>query len=132
MNIKAERIKGFKRVYQAESFPTEFEAMFGKDKGETERYRRWLRIFLSVLDEMGVGALALDQFERLRGEDSRGLCALRHPHSKINERYIYIYASNEKSILLTAFKEKSAKDYAAAIRRAKGVLCKLEDLNDED
>jgi hypothetical protein len=80
-----------------------------------------------VLDEQGSYALSLQQFERLQNTKDPPLYALRHPHSQINERYIYVYADDDAVILLTAFKEKDSDDYAPAIARAKRVFSELEE-----
>ena len=73
-----------------------------------------------------MAALKLEQFEHLRETRNPNLYAMRHPHSQINERYIYAYSDGESTILLTAFKEKSVRDYKLAIRRAQRLLAELE------
>ena len=100
--------------------------MFGKSTGEMKRYLNWLYIWLSVLDTDGLDALNLEQFEHLKGTDNPYLYAIRHPHSQINERYIYVYTDDEGTILLTAFKEKSVHDYRTAIARAEHIFAELE------
>ena len=40
MNIQ--KLSGFKRIYQAECFPDEVKAMFGKSIGEMNRYIKLL------------------------------------------------------------------------------------------
>ena len=100
--------------------------MFGKSTGEMDRYMKWLYTWLSVLDNDGMNALNLEQFEHLKGTANPNLYAIRHPHSLINERYIYMYADGESTILLTAFKEKSSKDYQSAIIRAEHIFAELE------
>jgi len=125
--MKIEKVSGFRRVYQAESFPGDVEGMFGKNKGERKRYLQWLYTWLTILDERGESALTLQQFEYLHDTEEPRLYALRHPHSQINERYIYAYISDEATILLIAFKEKDADDYKAAIARAKWVYSELEE-----
>jgi hypothetical protein len=130
--VKIERVGGFKRIYQAECFPGEVDALFGKNKGDRKRYLRWLYMWLSILDAHGRDALALQQFEHLLDTESPHLYAIRHPHSRLNERYIYMYADSETVILLTAFKEKSAGDYKSAIWRAKNIFKKLEETPDGD
>jgi len=124
--LDIQKLKGFERIYQAACFPDEVKSMFGKNIGEINRYMKWLFTWLSVLDSEGMGALTLEQFEHLKGTSNPNLYAIRHPHSKINERYIYIYADNESAVLLTAFKEKSAKDYKLAILRAENIIKQLE------
>ena len=121
-----QKITGFTRVYQAECFPDDVKAMFGKSAGEKVRYMRWLFTWLSVLDSDGKKALDLEQFECLKGTAEPPLYAIRHPHSQINERYIFMFTDDESSILLTAFKEKSAKDYESAIQRAGHIISDLE------
>jgi len=125
--LKIQKIDGFSRIYQAECFPNEFLTMMGKNKGEQARYLRWLYTWLAVLDREGMRALDLSQFEYLRETDNPRLFAIRHPHSQINERYIYIYEAGESAILLTAFMEKSKRDYDFAITRAKNILKELEE-----
>lgn len=124
--MEIQKLAGFERIYQAECFPDEIKAMFGKSTGEMNRYLKWLFTWLSVLDSEGMSALNLEQFEHLKGTEDPNLYAIRHPHSKINERYIYIYADNESAILLTAFKEKSTSDYRSAIVRAENIVKQLE------
>ena len=55
------------------------------------------------------------------------LYAIRHPHSIMNERYLYVYMDDESAVLLTAFMEKDKKDYNAAIKRAQNIYSKLEE-----
>ncbi|GHV79348.1 hypothetical protein AGMMS49944_11390 [Spirochaetia bacterium] len=129
--MKIEKVAGFNNIYQAACFPDEFSALMGKNKGEERRYIRWLYTWLKVLDEQGTDALNLQQFEHLQGTDNPHLYAIRHPHSQINERYIYVYADNEAVILLTAFKEKDSSDYDSAILRAQSIYNKLEEENDD-
>jgi len=121
-----QKLAGLNRIYQAECFPDEVMSMFGKNTGEMRRYLKWLYTWLAVLDSEGMSALTLEQFEHLKGTDNPNLYAIRHPHSKINERYIYLYSDNESSVLLTAFMEKSKQDYKSAIIRAKNVAAQLE------
>ena len=128
--MKLEKLTGFVRLYQAESFPQDFSDMFGKDRGEMKRYRRWLNRALWELDERGEKAILLSSFEKLKSEDAPQLYAIRHAHSLINERYLYMITKNKSVILLTAFKEKSASDYAIAIARARSLYHKL-DVDDE-
>ena len=126
ISLNIQKLEGFKRIYQAECFPEEVDKMFGKSKGEKKRYIKWLITWLSVLDTDGMSALNLEQFEHLKGTSTPHLYAIRHPHSKINERYIYVYADEEQSILLTAFKEKNTGDYQSAITRAENIYKELE------
>lgn len=86
-----------------------------------------LYMWLSILDGHGMEALNLEQFEHLKNTDNPRLYAIRHPHSQINERYIYVYMDDEGAILLTAFKEHDARDYEAAINRAAGIYAELEE-----
>jgi hypothetical protein len=125
--MKIEKLAGFNRIYQAECFPDEFSALIGKNKGEAPRYLQWLYTWLKVLDEHGTNALTLQQFEHLQDTDNPHLYAIRHPHSQLNERYIYVYADGEAAILLTAFKEKASTDYAPAILRAQNIFASLQE-----
>ena len=122
-----QKLAGFNRIYQAKCFPDEVNSMFGKSTGEKKRYIKWLYIWLSVLDSDGMGALNLEQFEHLKGTNNPNLYAIRHPHSKINERYIFVFANEESTILLSAFKEKNAFDYQSAIKRAERIYKELEE-----
>jgi len=88
--VDIQKLTGFERIYQAECFPDEVEKMFEKNTGEKRRYLKWLLTKLSVLDNKGMSALNLEQFEHLKGTNNPNLYAIRHSHSKINERYIYI------------------------------------------
>ena len=127
ITLEIQKLSGFNRIYQAECFPDEVKSMFGKSTGDIDRYIKWLYTWLSVLDSDGMSALNLEQFEHLTSTNNPNLYAIRHPHSQINERYIYVYADGESVILLTAFKEKNAHDYQSAIIRAENIFSKLED-----
>jgi hypothetical protein len=127
IKLEIQKITGFNRIYQAECFPSEFDDMFGKSTGEKRRYLRWFYVWLSVLDVYGMSALMLEQFEHLAGTENPHLYVIRHPHSQINERYIFVYANGESSILLTVFKEQNTGDYEFAIRRAVRIYEKLEE-----
>jgi hypothetical protein len=132
--MKLELLEGFERIYQVTEFSAEFEAMFKKNTGESIRYRIWLSAMLTILDEQGMNALNYMQFEYLQQTDSPKLYAIRHPRSKINERYIYACEEldGEKMILLTAFKEKSTADYSTAIERAKNLYAGIEKEDSND
>ena len=130
--MKIEKVGGFEKIYQAESFPDDVEALFGKNKGERKRYLQWLYTWLTILDTLGQKALSLQQFEYLVNTSNPRLYALRHPHSGINERYVFIFIEDDAAVLLTAFKEKSTSDYKAAISRAKRVYFELEDYNHDN
>jgi hypothetical protein len=88
------------------------------------------------LDNHGLNAIRNKQFEYLKGTENPRLYAIRHTHSRNNERYIYVYAGilsgDESVVLLTAFKEKDANDYRAAISRATGIYEELEEYQDGD
>jgi len=127
ITLEIQKLSGFKRIYQAECFPDEVKSMFGKSTGDMNRYMKWLYTWLSVLDSDGISALNLEQFEHLKGTSNLNLYAIRHPHSQINERYIYVYSDGESVILLTAFKEKKIHDYQSAITRAEHIFSELED-----
>jgi len=58
----------------------------------------------------------------LKGTEKPHLYAIRHPHSIINERYLYVYMKDESAVLLTAFMEKDKKDYNAVIKHAQNIL----------
>jgi len=125
--MKIEKVSGFQRIYQAESFPNDVEDIFKKNKGQRKRYLLWLYTWLAILDVQGLDALTLQQFEYLKNTDNPQLYALRHPHSQINERYIFVYIDNEAAVLLTAFKEKDTDDYTTAIARANRIYSELEE-----
>ena len=129
--MKIEKVDGFRRIYQAEVFPDEVEAMFKKNKGQRKRYLFWLYTLLTILDYEGKNALTRQQFEHLSDTSNPNLYAIRHPQSQINERYIYVYIDDEAVIMLTAFKEKNKKDYKPAIERAKRIFSELE-LDDDE
>lgn len=125
--LNIQKLAGFNRIYQAECFTDEVHSLFGKNVGEKKRYLKWLYTWLTVLDSEGMAALQLEQFEHLRDSKNPNLYAIRHPHSQINERYIYVYADGESTVLLTAFKEKDVRDYKSAIARAERIFAELED-----
>jgi len=124
--VKILKVAGFNRIFQAECFPDEIINMFGKNLGEMRRYLKWLNIWLHYLDDNGMGALNLEQFEHIQGTDNPHIYSMRHPHSAINERYLYIYIKDQSAVLLTVFMEKDAKDYTAAIKRAQSIYKELE------
>ena len=124
--MEIQKLAGFKRIFQAECFPDDVKSMFGKSAGQMNRYLKWLYTWLTVLDNEGKAALNLEQFEQLRDTENPFIYAIRHPHSQINERYIYIYTDDESTVLLTAFKEKGTNDYASAIARARFIFSQLE------
>ena len=125
--MKLEKVAGFQRIYQAETFPNDFDDMFKKSKGQRKRYLLWLYTWLKILDDQGQDALSLQQFEYLKNTDNPRLYALRHPHSQINERYIFVYIEDGAVVLLTAFKEKDTDDYCTAISRANRIFSELEE-----
>jgi hypothetical protein len=124
--VTIEKRVGFNRIFQADSFAEEVNNLFGKGSGEKERYLIWLRTWLRFLDDEGLAAIDREQFEYIKGTIHPQLYAIRHPHSNINERYLYTFFKNEFVILLTVFKEKSASDYKAQILRATNIYLRLE------
>ena len=122
---KIEKIHGLKHIYKVESFNDELDSLFKKNKGARQRFESWLYLQLSILDRMGMEALKLENFEKLKTDPP--LYAIRHPHSILNERYIYIYCDGEDVLLLSAFKEKSTSDYNPAIQRAHNLIKELEE-----
>jgi len=128
--MKVQKLAGFNRIYQAECFPDEVEKMLGKSMGDKKRYMKWLNERLLVLDRDGMDVLDLVQFEHLRGTHKPKLYAIRHPHSKVNERYIFLFTLGENSLLLTAFKEKNIHDYTRAIKRAENIYSELEEYHE--
>jgi phage-related protein len=123
--MKLLKLTGFNRIYMAETFPDEFSSLFGKNRGELRRYMTWLEKQLHVLDLKGANALDFMQFEHIKKTESPHIYAIRHPHSKLNERYLYVYEENESTVLLTAFMEKSTSDYSSAIKRAQSIYKKI-------
>jgi hypothetical protein len=124
--MKVKLVQGFVRVYETDNFFGDFAAMFGKNRGEARRYVLWLLSMLLILDEKGMSALQYEQFEHLENTKDPNIFAIRHPHSQINERYLYVYEDGEISVLLTAFKEKSPNDYPRNIIRAQNIYAELE------
>jgi len=124
--LEIQKLSGFKRIYQAECFPSEVGKMLGKSTGDKTRYMKWLYTWLSVLDSEGMKALNLQQFEHLKGTSNPRLYAIRHSRSRINERYIFVFSYEESIILLTSFKEKNSNDYQSAIIHAKNIYADLE------
>ena len=72
---------------------------------------------LAILDEKGSKAVILEEFEHLE-YDKIDLYSIRYPKSKNNPRVIYFLIEDDNVILVTAFKEKSNKDYRQGIERA--------------
>lgn len=105
-------------------------SLFGKNGGEVERYKRYYSRCLKRLDEDGLFVLNDEQFEHITGTGgSNGpkLYAIRHPGSQLNERYIFFCIEGSRFVMLTAFLEKSGKDYYAPnIKRAYNIIAGLE------
>lgn len=123
------RMEGYESIYELDSFQMDFEGIFKKDKGNKKRYLSWLDRRLKLLDELGKSAAETAGFEWI--EDSRHLCAIRYPHSEKNLRVIYVYADGSNVILLSAFLEKSKKDYKAAIKKCEQIIRKLKEMGAE-
>ena len=123
--MKLQKLIGYNRIFIAETFFEEFNALFGKDKGNRHRYHYWLMESLKVLDRLGIKALRLAAFEKLEGVYDPPMYAIRHARSAINERHIYVYAEDENVVLLASFFEKKTSDYERAIEHAANVYQKL-------
>ena len=120
------KMEDFNNIYYVDSFPDDLDALFGKNKGQKKVYMKWLYQRLETLDAEGRSALQYEQFEQLNCE-APALYSIRHPQSKINERYIYVYFEQNNVILLTALKEKNRIDYEKAIKRSHNILIRLEE-----
>ena len=123
--LKVLKLEGLNNIYIVATFMDDFSNLFGKNKGDTKRYREYLFRWLKRLDEEGLSVLSYDQFEKLEDTDIK-LYAIRHPNSQINERYIFITGYKNGYILLTSFLEKSTDDYNNAIRRSQNIYRQLE------
>jgi len=121
-----QKVSGLKNIYKVDSFDSDMDALFKNNKGDRKRFEVWLYTKLAILDSMGRDAILLEQFEDLVGTQPK-LYAIRHPHSILNERYVYVYVDGEDVLLLTAFKEKSKRDYDPAIQRAYNILNNLKE-----
>jgi hypothetical protein len=136
--MKVEKLEGYCRIYQAESFQKDFRDTFGKNRGETARHREWLARMLYVLDMDGRKAIVRPQFEQLVNTGKPMLFSMRHPHSGSNERYLYAFESDEQIkadeniILLTVFLEKSGKEYKQFMARAGRVFRELDWSDDNE
>lgn len=114
--LKIQPVIGFENIYQVDSFEKEFEKTLS-EKNVNGRYHRWLRIHLAHLEQLGLKALELGNFEPLNGTNPN-LYAIRYPHSKKNPRVVYIYADDNQVYLLHVFKESRRSDYDNAIKLA--------------
>lgn len=127
--LKYNKVSGFERVYQADCFQSDFLKLFGKSKNAVNRHWKYLYRCIRRLDQDGLHVLTEEQFEYINGTNNPKLYAIRHPHSILNERYIFFANTGRTFILLTAFKEKSGKDYYAPnIERANNIIAQLEDI----
>lgn len=118
----------FSKVYEVDCFQKEFKDMT-KEKislaSPFPRYQKWLIASLTVLEEMGIDALKLENCELLKNIKPN-LYSIRYPKSKLNPRVLYIYLDEGEVLLLAVFKEKSKGDYARNIKLALNRLKILE------
>lgn len=118
----------FSHIYEVDCFQKEFVEMFHEKfvlKPPYPRYQKWLIRKLNVLEELQEGALKLRDFECLEGTTPK-LYSMRYPKSKLNSRVIYTYLDEGEILLLTAFKEKSSRDYNRHIKLAQRRISALE------
>lgn len=115
--LNIEKLNNYTNIYQVDCFNKEFENALSETK-VNGRYHKWLRRQLNVLDSFGKDALKMEQFEKLT-DINPNLYSIRHPHSKKNERVIYIYLENDKVFLIYPFLEQNDSDYHNAISVAK-------------
>ena len=110
----------FNNIYQVECFDREFRALFRNDYSSLKRYELWLRRRLKILDQEGLKAVDVFQFEKI--EDN--LYSIRHPQSKHNPRVIYTFLVDEacNAILLSVFLEKNSSDYEFGKKKARNRL----------
>lgn len=118
----------FSSVYEVDCFQKEFRSMTNEKLSFNPpfpRYQKWLVRSLAVLEEYGVEAVRLQNFEQLENVTPK-LFSIRYPKSKLNPRVLYTYLEDGEILLLAAFKEKSKKDYD---RNVKLALSRLKMLN---
>ena len=113
MKYESEKTANFNKIYELDCFQKEFI----KATDNELRYKKWLARKLAILDEKGSKAVILEEFEHLE-YDKTDLYSIRYPKSKNNPRVIYFLIEDDNVILVTAFKEKSNKDYRQGIERA--------------
>ena len=121
------KVDGFNRIYMVEGFQEEFEKTLNETRSE-DRYHKWLRLKLYILDAKGLGVLSDRDFEPLEDTHPK-MYAIRYPKSPKNPRVIYVYVNNGEVYLLHTFKETSKKtgsDYRSAIIKAKKRLESIE------
>jgi phage-related protein len=123
--------EGFDNIYEVDCFQNEFLGTVTehpKTAQHIPRYQNWLLTKLAILDELGMYALSLPQFEALTNVDPK-LYSIRYPKSPKNPRVLYVYVHGRKIILLAAFTEKNKSDYSNGIERA---LHRLRQLSKEE
>ena len=119
---------GYENIYQHINFDKEFRDMFGKVV--PKRYQNWLDKSLITLEKCGKQAVDGIQFEKLAGKEGKaGLYSIRYSRSVLNPRLIYAYFIDDKHVvLLSAFLEKSSRDYISPSKKA---LSRLETIKEE-
>lgn len=121
MGIKI--VEGFKNIYACDSFFSEKENLYRRDKKAAAQYGKWLDRQLGFLDTKGL--LVLDQnanaFEKLSGVDE-GLYSITRREFNGNPRILFFAVVEEGEqdtfILLNAFKELNGGDYKRNIPTA--------------
>lgn len=118
----------FSKIYEVDCFQKEFKEL-AKEKLSLSppfpRYQRWLISSLMNLEEYGMEALKLKNFEKLESVKPN-LYSIRYPQSRLNPRVLYVYLAEGEILLLAAFKEKNESDYNRNIKLAKQRLKLLD------
>lgn len=103
----------FSKVYEVDCFQKEFKNMT-KEKislvSPFPRYQKWLIASLTVLEEMGIDALKLENFELLKNIKPN-LYSIRYPKSKLNPRVLYIYLDEGEVVDYGYQRENRASGY---------------------
>jgi len=118
----------FTNVYEVDCFQKEFQDLTKEKltiKPPFPRYQKWLIGSLAILEEQGMEAIKLKNFEQLENTKPK-LYSIRYSHSKLNSRVIYVFTDEGEILLLVSFKEKRKSDYNRNIELAHKRLKLLE------
>ncbi len=123
MELEEIGVEGLDDIYIISTARKEFVKAINEEWKDTppwKRFQKQLIRDLAVLQKEKEKAIDLESFERIVGADD--IFCIRHPKTKKNVRILYMITEDKAVIILTAFLEKSTKDYSLAIKKAKNRL----------
>lgn len=122
MNVIKE--KDFDTIYKTSAFDSEVLKLFGKSKPSCHKFLLSLQAALTRL-EVEKTPPCTNPFEKIQAT-SIPLYRIKFKDKENNVRSIFYWHSENKKILLTAFKETAKSDYKEAIDRA---LSRLKEID---